>query len=73
MAPVQDDEKAATILDRRAGGLLALDEALAELNEPQLRHAVHELADANCSVAITAIIAERTLLQPYIVAHALQA
>lgn len=61
MAPMQDDEKAATILDRRAGGLLTFDEALAEL------------ADANCSVAIAAIIAERTRLQPDIVAHALQA
>jgi len=61
MPHAQDDERAATILDRRAEGLLALDEALAEL------------ADANCVVTIAAAIAERTRLQPDMVARALDA
>ena len=42
-------------------GLLALDEALAEL------------ADANCVVTIAAVIAERVRLQPDMVARALDA
>ena len=61
MAQAQDDEQAAAILGRRAQGLLALDEALAEL------------ADANCIVTIAAVIAERVRLQPDIVAQALDA
>ena len=59
MPHVQDDERAAAILGRRAAGLLALDEALAEL------------ADANCVVTIAAVIAERVRLQPDMVARAL--
>src|SRR2546421_6477623 len=61
MPHAQDDKRAATILGRRAEGLLALDEALAEL------------ADANCVVTIAAAIAERTRLQPDMVARALDA
>jgi hypothetical protein len=61
MAQAQDDERAAAILGRRAQGLLALDEALAEL------------ADANCIVTIAAVIAERVRLQADIVAQALDA
>ena len=61
MAQAQDDEQAAAILGRRAQGLLALDEALAEL------------ADANCIVTIAAVIAERVRLQADIVAQALDA
>jgi hypothetical protein len=61
MAQTQDDEQAAAILGRRAQGLLALDEALAEL------------ADANCIVTIAAVIAERVRLQAGIVAQALDA
>ena len=59
MPHVQDDERAAAILGRRAKGLLALDEAVAEL------------ADANCVVTIAAVIAERVRLQPDMVARAL--
>ena len=61
MPHAQDDERAAAILGRRAAGLLALDEALAEL------------ADANCVVTIAAVIAERVGLQPDMVARALDA
>ena len=61
MPHVQDDERAAGILGRRAKGLLALDEAMVEL------------ADANCVVTIAAVIAERVKLQPDIVARALDA
>src|SRR2546421_8179183 len=61
MPHVQDDERAAAILGRRAKGLLALDEAMVEL------------ADANCVVTIAAVIAERVKLQPDIVARALDA
>ena len=57
----QDDERAAAILDRRATGLLALDEALAEL------------ADANCIATIAALIGERLKLQREMVARALEA
>ena len=60
MPHAQDDERAAAILGRRAAGLLALDEALAEL------------ADANCVVTIAAVIAERVRLQPDMVARALE-
>lgn len=59
MPPVQDDERAAAILGRRAKGLLALDEALAEL------------ADANCVVTIAAFIAERLKVSSPMVARAL--
>jgi len=61
MPPTQDNERAAAILERRARGLLALDEALAEL------------ADANCLVTIAAVIAERLRLQPDLVARSLDA
>jgi hypothetical protein len=61
MPPAQDNERAAAILERRARGLLALDEVLAEL------------ADANCVVTIAAMIAERTRVQPETVAPALDA
>ena len=57
----QDDERAAAILGRRAEGLLALDEALAEL------------ADADCVTTIAAVIAERVKLQPEMIARALEA
>jgi hypothetical protein len=59
MAHAQDDDRAAAILGRRAEGLLALDEALAEL------------ADANCVVTIAAVIAERLRIRTDIVSHAL--
>jgi hypothetical protein len=47
MSHVQDDDRATAILDRKARGLLALDEALTEL------------ADADCAATIAALIAER--------------
>ena len=59
MPSAQDNERAAAILERRAQGLLALDEALVEL------------ADANCIIAIAALVAERIRLQPDVVARAL--
>ena len=61
MPPAQDNEHAAAILERRAQGLLALDEALAEL------------ADANCVVTIAAVIGERIRVQPDVVARSLDA
>jgi hypothetical protein len=61
MPPAHDNERAAAILERRAQGLLALDEALAEL------------ADANCVVTIAAVIGERIRVQPDVVARALDA
>jgi len=61
MPPAQDNERAAAILERRARGLLALDEVLAEL------------ADANCVVTIAALIAERIRVQPETVARTLDA
>ena len=57
----QNDEQAAAILGRRAKGLLALDEVLAEL------------ADANCAVTIAAVIAERIRLRAEVVSQALEA
>ena len=57
----QDDERAAAILRRRANGLLALDDALAEL------------ADADCTAAIAGLIAERVNLGVEVVSHALDA
>jgi hypothetical protein len=59
MPPAQDNERAADILERKAQGLLALDEALIEL------------ADANCVVTIAALVAERIRVQADIVARAL--
>jgi len=61
MPPAQDNERAAAILERRAQGLLALDEALIEL------------ADANCVVTIAALVAERIRAQPDVVARSLEA
>jgi len=61
MADGQDNERAAAILERRAQGLLALDEALAEL------------ADANCVATIAAVVGERTRVQPDVVARSLDA
>ena len=61
MPPVEDNERAAAILERRAQGLLALDEVLAEL------------ADANCVVTIAAVMAERIRVQADIVARFLDA
>ena len=61
MAPAQDNERAAAILERRAQGLLALEEALVEL------------ADANCVVTIAAVVAERIRTQPDVVARFLDA
>ena len=51
MTHVQDDERAAIILRRRASGVLAIDEALAEL------------ANADCAPAIATVIAERVRLR----------
>ena len=61
MPPAQDNERAAAILERKAQGLLALDEALAEL------------ADANCVVTIAAVVAERIRTQADVVARYLDA
>ena len=61
MTYVQDDDHAATILRRRASGLLALDDALTEL------------ADADCAEAIATLIAARIDLRPEMVSHALDA
>src|SRR5258708_3321979 len=61
MTHAQDDDRAAAILRRRAGGLLALDDALTEL------------ADADCGAAIAALIAERIELRAELVAQALDA
>ena len=57
----QDDLHAATILRRRASGMLALDDALTEL------------ADADCVEAIATLIAERIALRVELVAQALDA
>ena len=59
MPHAQDDERAVAILGRKAEGLLALDEALAEL------------ADSNCVVTLAKFIAERTGLAVEFVARAL--
>jgi hypothetical protein len=61
MLPPQDDAHAAAILDRKAQGLLALDEAIVEL------------ADANCIATIAAVIAERVRLQPDAIARMVMA
>jgi len=60
MAQAQND-RAAAILTRRANGLLAHDEALAEL------------ADADCLGAIAAAIAERVSMRADLVQRALEA
>jgi precorrin-4 methylase len=60
MTQAQND-RAAAILGRRANGLLAHDEALAEL------------ADADCTVAIAAAISERVRLRTDLVQRALEA
>lgn len=61
MPHAQDDERAAAILGRKAEGLLALDEALAEL------------ADSDCVVTLAKFIAERTGLALDFVSRALDA
>jgi hypothetical protein len=57
----EHDTRAAAILARRASGLLAADEALAEL------------ADADCTTAIAALVAERVRLDAALVLGALEA
>ena len=61
MAQFQNDDRAVAILTRRASGLLAHDEALAEL------------ADADCAAAIAAAIAERVRVRADLVRRALDA
>ena len=61
MMYAQDDARAATILSRRDSGLLAFDDALAEL------------ADADCAAAIAALIADRIALRVDLVSQALDA
>jgi len=61
MGVVQDDGRAAAILGRKASGLLAFDETLAEL------------ADADCADALAAVIAERMRLRQELVTRALEA
>jgi hypothetical protein len=61
MASIQTDERASAILARRAKGLLARDEALAEL------------ADADCTGAIVANIAERLCIRADLVRRAIDA
>ena len=58
-APIE--ERAVAILGRRANGTLALDELLAEL------------ADADCTVALADVIAERGQLRADLVRRALDA
>ena len=61
MTNAQGDDHAAAILRRWAGGLLALDDALAELS------------DADCVAAIAILIAERIALRAELVSQALDA
>src|SRR5437588_6557077 len=61
MSVVHQDGRAAAILGRRASGLLALDETLAEL------------ADADCADALAVVIAERMRIRHELVARALAA
>lgn len=56
-APIED--RAVAILGRKAKGLLAHEEVLAEL------------ADADCASALAAVISERTRLRPELVLRAL--
>jgi hypothetical protein len=58
---VPNDDRAAAILNRRASGLLAHDEALIEL------------ADAGCAPAIADLIAGRVRVRPELVLRALDA
>jgi hypothetical protein len=57
----QHDARAAAILARRASGLIAADEALAEL------------ADADCGAVIAGLVAERVRLDAALVLRALEA
>jgi hypothetical protein len=65
MAASQDntehDARAAAILDRRASGLISIEEAIVEL------------ADADCEPAIAALVAERVRLEAGLVLRALEA
>src|SRR5215216_4276330 len=61
MPHAQIEERAVAILGRKAKGLLAYDEVLAEL------------ADADCASALAAVISERTHLRPELVQRALEA
>jgi len=61
MSVVHDDGRAAAILGRKARGLLAHDETLAEL------------ADADCADALATVIAERMRLRQELVIRALEA
>ena len=61
MTYAQGDDHAAAILRRRAGGLLALDDALVELS------------DADCVVEIAILIAERIAMRAELVSQALDA
>jgi hypothetical protein len=57
----EHDGRVAAILARRASGLIAADEVLAEL------------ADADCRAAIAALVAERVQLAPAVALRALEA
>jgi hypothetical protein len=61
MPHAQIEERAIAILGRKANGLLAQDEVLAEL------------ADADCASALAAMISEHTRLRPELVLRALEA
>ena len=61
MTRAPNDERAAAILGLRASGMLAHDEALAEL------------ADADCAAALAAAIAERVRVRADFVLRALEA
>ena len=61
MTHAQIEERAAAILRRRASGLLAHDELLIELS------------DADCTVALASVIAERAKLRPDLVQRAIDA
>jgi Uncharacterised protein conserved in bacteria (DUF2336) len=61
MPHAQIEERAVVILGRKAKGLLAYEEVLAEL------------ADADCVSALAAVISERTRLRPELVQRALEA
>ena len=61
LTPQAIEERAVAILSRKAKGLLAYDEVLAEL------------ADADCASALASVISERTRLRPELVRRALEA